>query len=151
MEFKELLELWSFLYTVAISTAFIFISFWDWKHHKILHEAIGLLIFLKILDLIFSRNWEWAPSLIGLFMGLALPLLVMAFTNKWEGLGGGDVWLLGAVGFLFGYMGLGLILGITSVFIWLYGKFSGRDFSANPFPLGLPMGIVSCLGGWLGF
>jgi prepilin signal peptidase PulO-like enzyme (type II secretory pathway) len=106
-------------YIYAILTAVLMIVFSiDFRFQLIPDEAHVVIILLGIVNLIVNLNL-WYSYLIGMAIGAgifyALSLLAVIIFKK-EGMGFGDVKLMGALGFLFGIKSI-LVITLVSFFI----------------------------------
>lgn len=105
------------IYAVALS-ALICVFFIDLEHKLIFDRFHVIFLALGALSIFFDKAYAWHSHLIGGVGGFLLFLLVSfvfeRLTGK-EGLGGGDVKLVGAVGLLLGWERLLLALLIATL------------------------------------
>ena len=104
----------------------------DLKKHIIPNGAVLFIIIIGIINHLFVKEITFANRLIGLFIGLFTPYLMAVLSRG--GIGGGDIKLLGAMGFWVGFPGIlyvffisSLVGGIISLFLLGIGKKKKKD------------------------
>ena len=100
----------------------ILISVYDVKERRIPNSLVVSIYLLGLIGLC-SRRVSSAESLVGL---LALPLIIMALIKitKYK-IGMGDVKLISAIGFCFGFWNqvLAVFIGLFICIVYLFGRF----------------------------
>lgn len=102
----------------TVASVFICIFFIDLEHKIILDRFQIILLILGAASIFFDKDIKWYSHLIGGVAGFALFYLISWGFEKLrgsEGLGGGDVKLVGVVGLLLGWERLLLSLIIATV------------------------------------
>lgn len=101
-------------------------------------------IVIGFLFSFFTPRLDWADSLIGIFLGgglLYLIAVIYALVRKKEGMGGGDVKLLGMIGAFVGWHGVAFTIFFSSIsgmiiaipLMWRRGKGLGSEIPYGPF------------------
>ena len=132
----------NFAFYAIIFSVLIIISFID-LHHQIILDCLNIIIFITsiIYKILRFRLYNISPnivnSLLGLIISAGIFLLISIVYNG--GLGGGDIKLIGVLGFILGIkmillnIFLSFILGaIISIFLLLF-KIKGKK---DPIPFG---------------
>ena len=143
-----------FLIAVLFSSLCIALLFIDWDH-QILPDVITIPgMGLGLLLLPWNAWVKWWDGLLGLGVGIGFPLVLIWFYWLWrreEGMGLGDVKLLGMIGVFLGVRRLlmviffGAIAGLMGgVLIWIRSR--RRESFAR---MALPFGSFLCLAAWL--
>lgn len=135
----------AFLYALMCS-ALLALSVIDFHTYEI---PVGFNIFIAVLGVIrlIFRPDDWLSALIGIFC-ISIPLLLIFLVSKGRAIGGGDVKLMAACGFVIGWhkicfaFVLGCILG--SVIHLLRMRFSGAQHVLAMGPY-LSLGVVLSL------
>jgi len=105
------------IYALAFSI-FICVFFIDLEHLIIFDRFQIMLAILGILSIFFDKDFDWLSHIIGGVAGFAVFYLIAFLFEKLyksEGLGGGDVKLVGAVGLLLGWERLVLSMLIATI------------------------------------
>lgn len=124
------LTLYFFKYAI-LSSLLIVITFIDLKH-QIIPDRLNIfcLIIGILFTLSYGNKWLIVNGAIGLFVGGGLFLLIAIITNG--AMGGGDIKLMGALGFCFGWKYillialLSFIIGAVISVMLLVLKIKGR-------------------------
>jgi len=109
---------WCLLWFVGLTIFFIDIDF------QIIPNQLSLgLLVISFVIAIFDRTFSIMPSLMGMIIGGGSLFLVAYLYQKFtgmEGLGGGDIKLMAALGALFGWKNALLTIFFSSIFGLLY-------------------------------
>lgn len=137
-----------FIFLALISSALVAITFIDLREQIIPDSLVIAVLVLSVLHKTLLHFYEGIPfpltdSLLGLIIAGGLFLLIVFFSRG--GMGGGDVTLIGALGFVLGLKGiltvifLSFVLGsVISIFL-LAARIKSRK---DPIPFG-PFIVIS--------
>jgi len=107
----------NFIFTAILIATLITITFID-LDHKIIPD--GLVIFLfavgfmdKVSSVIQNQPAFWVNSIWGLLLGGGFFLLIAVISNG--GMGGGDIKLMAALGFWFGWRGILMVMFLSFI------------------------------------
>lgn len=132
----------NFAFYAIIFSVLIIISFID-LHHQIILDCLNIIIFITsiIYKILRFRLYNISPNIVNSLLGLIISagiFLLISIVYK-GGLGGGDIKLIGVLGFILGIkmillnIFLSFILGaIISIFLLLF-KIKGKK---DPIPFG---------------
>ena len=102
----------------AVSSIFLCIFFIDLEHKIILDRFQLMLLALGIAAIFFDKDFPWTSHVIGGVLGFLVFFFVgwaYEISHDREGLGGGDIKLVGVVGLLLGWERMLLALLVASV------------------------------------
>lgn len=131
-----------FIFYAIITSVLIIITFIDLEHMEIPNVLVLILLITSIVHkginyFIFDIDFKLLSSILGLLVSSILFLLIIVVSKG--GMGGGDMTLIGALGFILGFkkiiltIALSFLLGaIISVFLLLSRIKSRKD----PIPFG---------------
>ncbi|HHU16666.1 MAG TPA: prepilin peptidase [Clostridiales bacterium] len=138
------------LFIAILFSVLIIIAFIDFKHLIIPDGLVVFILILSIVNAVYmviAHGEPWYTFVIG-FFAASVPLFVLGLIYP-DGMGGGDIKLMAAVGLFMGWKLILLSLfigaiygGIVSLFI-IIGK-KGSMKTAIPFGPMLSLGIVTC-------
>ena len=122
------------LILMAAVSVLLALAFIDYDTQEIPNRFPVLLLLLGVLDLFVTQDIPWFSRLIG-FLIISVPLLLLSLITG--GMGGGDVKLMAAAGFLLGWQGvllasfLGFVLGgAIAAVLWITGRKTRGEFIA---------------------
>lgn len=129
-----------------ITTVLLFASYFDYRFRLIPDWVHVLLLVIGLIDFNYSK------AILGLVLS-PLPFLIMALTQKGS-IGGGDIKLIGSIGFVLGYYETSIatiiatILAVLFCSLYYFGKgnFRNQSFPFAPF-IQIGLTIVMVIGG----
>lgn len=140
-----------FLFYAALFSILVVISFIDIKHQIIPNGLVLAIIILGATNGVYQTIFSyalWYTWVIG-FFAASLPLLILGLIFP-EGMGGGDIKLMAAVGLFIGWKLILLSLFIGAIYggiisIYVIASKRGNRKTALPFGSMLSLGIISCV------
>ena len=124
---------------MLVFSVFICVFFIDLEHKIILDRFQIALLLFGVAIIFFDKSYEWLSHVIGGVSGFAVFYLVCWSFEKLcgkEGLGGGDVKLAGAAGFLLGWerLLLGLLIATIPASVIMSILSKGKKGENRQFP-----------------
>lgn len=137
------------VFKAAVTALLLKIAYVDWKTKNIKNKNILLLMFLGLVNMWIISEMSFVQRLVG-FLAVSVPLLILVLIVPGS-IGGGDIKLMAAAGFLLGMyeiwrafvIGI-FIAGVYSMYLLLMGRGNKKtEIALGPF---LCIGIIIVFG-----
>ncbi len=145
----------AFFVFLIFTCLLIILAFIDWDWQILPNRFTLSMILIGVIWLPWNPLTSWKEGLAGLAIGILFPLALIWFywiVRREEGMGLGDVKLLGGIGVFLGWEKLLGVLIVGSILGLLYGIFawirSARKEGASFGRLVLPFGTFLCITAW---
>lgn len=139
------------LISAVFSSVLLAIFFIDYKHYIIPDSTVIMIAAISIPLFFMETNLLWYHRIGGLLAGGGILYLLAVFSEivfKKEGMGGGDIKMVGACGLILGYKNILLSLFLSSVIalvlICIISAFKKKTMDMIPFGPALALGILIC-------